>query len=161
MRSPPTLPDPPSRRDPGEVEKALMEYLRVYVMIWQKIDIIWGMFITTYVPLLGFIHLYQGDVGLDFAALFVLAIAGFTFINGQSLMMHYKLVIVMSEEFRALNGAFPKLNEGLRRTAMNGRHRIVYWTHSFAFLGFLYLALARVGDLACAAGQGLVCLLPG
>lgn len=27
-------------------EKELLEYLRVYVMIWQKIDFIWGLFIT-------------------------------------------------------------------------------------------------------------------
>ncbi|BBU57457.1 hypothetical protein KU6B_37220 [Mameliella alba] len=44
-------------------EKELLEYLRVYVMIWQKIDFIWGMFLTSYIPLFGFLHFYQGDLG--------------------------------------------------------------------------------------------------
>jgi hypothetical protein len=84
-------------------EKELLEYLRVYVMIWQKIDFIWGLFITSYIPLFGFLHFYQGDIGMGFAVLFGLAIAGFTYVNGQALRQHYDIACTMSREFRRLN----------------------------------------------------------
>ncbi|SMX43303.1 hypothetical protein [Maliponia aquimaris] len=143
-------------------DKELLEYLRIYVMIWQKIDFIWGMFLTSYIPLFGFLHFYQGEIGVSFAGLFVLAIAVFTWVNAQALRQHYDMAITMSREFRRLNRSFPDLNGVLVRTAHDGRPRLVGFTHGFAFLGFLYMMLGRTGVWVCAAGtpeSGWSCLV--
>ena len=91
-------------------ETELLDYLRVYVMIWQKIDFIWGLFITSYIPLFGFLHFYQKQIGLVFALMFLVAIAGFTFVNGQALRQHYDIAVTMSREFRRRNKLFPDIN---------------------------------------------------
>ncbi|MBY6117238.1 hypothetical protein KUW09_23785 [Mameliella alba] len=133
-------------------EKELLEYLRVYVMIWQKIDFIWGMFITSYIPLFGFLHFYQGEIGMSFAGLFALAIAVFTYVNAQALRQHYDIAITMSREFRRLNRSFPDINGALTRTAHDNRPRLVRFTHGFAFLGFVYMIVGRIGVGFCAPG---------
>ena len=133
-------------------EKELLEYLRVYVMIWQKIDFIWGMFLTSYIPLFGFLHFYQGEMGGSFAGMFVLAIAIFTYVNGQALRQHYDLAITMSREFRRLNRSFPDINGALTRTAHDKRPRLVWLTHGAAFGGMLYMMLGRIGTGFCAPG---------
>lgn len=139
-------------------DKELLEYLRVYVMIWQKIDFIWGMFITSYIPLFGFLHFYPGEMGFAFAVLFALAIAAFTFVNAQALRQHYDIAVTMSREFRRYNKGFPDLNGALLRTAHDGRARMVLFTHWFAFSGFLYLMGERVGHSVCSEASGWVCL---
>lgn len=133
-------------------DKELLEYLRIYVMIWQKIDFIWGMFLTSYIPLFGFLHFYPGEIGVSFGGLFVLAVAVFTWVNAQALRQHYDMAITMSREFRRLNRSFPDLNGALVRTAHDGRPRLVKFTHGFAFLGFLYMMVGRTGAWMCDAG---------
>ena len=143
-------------------EKELLEYLRVYVMVWQKIDFIWGLFLTSYIPLFGFLHFYQGEIGANFGGLFVIAIVAFTLVNAQALRQHYDIAITMSHEFRRLNRSFPDLNGALSRTAHDGRPRLVLFTHSFAFAGFLYMMIERIGEGFCADGatsSGLACLI--
>jgi hypothetical protein len=143
-------------------EKELLEYLRVYVMIWQKIDFIWGLFITSYIPLFGFLHFFQGEIGTSFSVMFVLAIAAFTFVNGQALRQHYDIAVTMSREYRRLNRSFPDLNAALTRTAHDGRARMVLFTHCAAFAGFVYMMIGRVGAGFCAPGTaqtGWGCLI--
>lgn len=147
--------------DRDNQEKELFEYLRVYVMIWQKIDFIWGMFITSYIPLFGFLHFYPGEIGTGFGGLFVIAIAAFTYVNAQALRQHYDIATTMSREFRRLNRGFPDLNAALSRTAHDGRARMVLFTHGFGFAGFLYLMGERVGPADCEAESGWICLLGG
>lgn len=145
-----------SKHEPNE--KEILEYLRIYVMIWQKIDFIWGLFITSYIPLFGFLHFYPGEMGLAFGGLFVVAIAAFTFVNAQALRQHYDIVVTMGREFRRLNRGFPDLNSALIRTAHDGRARLVLFTHGFGFAGFLYLMGERVGHTVCSESSGWVCL---
>lgn len=143
-------------------EKELLEYLRVYVMIWTKIDFIWGLFLTSYIPLFGFLHFYQGDIGTSFAGMFVLAIAAFTYVNAQALRQHYDIAITMSREFRRLNRSFPDINGALTRTAHEKRPRLVMLTHNFAFFGFGYMMIGRIGAGYCAPGEattGWGCLI--
>lgn len=143
-------------------EKELLEYLRVYVMVWQKIDFIWGLFITSYIPLFGFLHFYKGPLELSFSGLFSLAIFVFTYINAQALRQHYDIAVTMSREFRRLNRSFPDLNAALTRTAHDGRSRTVLFTHGFAFAGFVYMMGGRIGAGLCAAGEattGWGCLI--
>ncbi|MBN7784525.1 hypothetical protein JYP51_06310 [Ponticoccus gilvus] len=139
-------------------EKELLEYLRVYMIAWQKIDFIWGMFITSYIPLFGFLHFYAQEMGVVFAGLFIVAIAGFTWVNGSALRQHYDIVTTMSREYRRLNRSFPDLNAALTRTALDGRARMVLFTHGFAFAGFLYLMGEKVGHSLCGAASGWTCL---
>ena len=139
-------------------ETELLDYLRVYVMIWQKIDFIWGLFITSYIPLFGFLHFYQKQIGLVFALMFLVAIAGFTFVNGQALRQHYDIAVTMSREFRRRNKLFPDINGALLRTAHDGRARMVLFTHGASFAGFVYLMGERVGTDLCRASTGWVCL---
>ena len=143
---------------PGD--KEALEYLRITVMIWQKIDFIWGMFITSYIPLFGFLHFYPGEIGSGFAGLFVVAIAGFTLVNAQALRTHYDMVVTMAEEFRRLNRSFPGLDGALARHPQSGKPRLVLFTHGFAFAGFLWLMGERL-EPACTGFSGWVCLLGG
>ncbi|MCJ7872216.1 hypothetical protein Q4577_05785 [Marinovum sp. 2_MG-2023] len=141
-------------------QKELMEYLRVYVMIWQKIDFIWGMFITSYIPLFGFLHFYQGDIGAVFAVMIVVAIAGFTLINATALRDHYEIAVTMSTEFRKHNKDFQDLNGALSRTSHNGKAAMVLMTHGCAFAGFLFLMAVRVAKRHCVEGSdGWICTL--
>lgn len=142
-------------------EKELLEYLRVFVMIWQKIDFIWGMFITSYIPLFGFIHFYQGKIDPSFAVMFVFAILAFTLINGSALRSHYLIANTMSQEFRRLNRSFPDVNRALVRTAHDNKPMMVLVTHGCAFAAFVYMMGARVGLGFCEVdGQaGWRCLL--
>lgn len=96
---------------------------------------------------------------MGFAVLFGLAIAGFTYVNGQALRQHYDIACTMSREFRRLNRSFPDVNGALMRTAHEGRARMVLFAHWFAFLGFVYLMGVRLGSL-CGAPSGWACL-PG
>ena len=131
----------------------LMDYLRIYVLIWQKIDFIWGMFITTYIPLIGFLHFYQGEIGFPFAFIFVVAIGGFTWINWGSLRTHYRIANAMNREYRARNDTYPELNEALRRNNTIGKDRLVFFTHGAAFACFLYLTVTRLAERICIAPQ--------
>lgn len=144
--------------DQAAHEKELLEYLRVYVMVWQKIDFIWGLFITSYIPLFGFLNFYPDQIGFGFAALFGVAILGFTVVNGRALRQHYDIAVTMSREYRRMNRSFPDLNGALTRTAHEGRARLVIWTHSFAFGGFLYLMGERVAAGLCNGSSGWGCL---
>ena len=126
-----------------------VEYLRVYFMVWQKIDFIWGMFITTYIPLIGFLHFYQGEIGFPFAFIFVLAIAGFTWINWGSLRTHYRIANTMNAEFRKIEKEYPALNETLARNNTEGKENLVFFTHTAAFACFLYLTVTRLGEKLC------------
>ena len=139
----------------------LMDYLRIYVLIWQKIDFIWGMFLTTYIPLVGFLHFYRDDISLTFALIAVTGNAGFTLINGNALLSHYRLANSMSREFRSLNRDFPILNDALARAATDRLPKVVFATHSLAFFGFLYLLAQRIMGNSCDAGQGFTCLFQG
>lgn len=130
-----------------------VEYLRVYFMVWQKIDFIWGMFITTYIPLIGFLHFYQGEMEFPFAGIFVIAIAGFTWINWGALRSHYRIANTMNREFRNRNKDFPALNETLMRNNTEGKEKLVLYTHSAAFACFLYLTVTRLGERLCVAPQ--------
>ncbi len=143
----------------SNTDKDVMEYLRVYVMIWQKIDFIWGMFITTYIPLVGFLHFYRDNISLVFALIAILGNAGFTAINGNALLTHYRLANTMSREFRALNRDFPMLNDALSRAATERRPQVVWGTHGLAFFGFLYLLIQRILENTCTAGHGFDCLI--
>ena len=145
--------------DHGPGDKEALEYLRIYVMVWQKIDIIWGMFITSYIPLFGFLHFYPGQIGWSFAALFVVAIGGFTVVNGSALRMHYDFIVTMGEEFRRLNRSFPDLDGALARHPQRGKRRLVLFTHGFAFAGFLWLMGERLGQSLCDGPSGWGCLL--
>ncbi len=135
--------------DTGASQKALLDYLRIYMIVWQKIDFIWGMFITAYIPLFGFLHFYPGQIGSGFAGLFVLAIGVFTWINATSLRAHYDIVVTMGHEFRQMNAVYGDLNGALERTAHDGKRRLVLLTHGFGFAGFLYLMGERVGAELC------------
>ncbi|KUF11220.1 hypothetical protein [Pseudoponticoccus marisrubri] len=139
-------------------EKELLEYLRVFVMVWQKIDFIWGMFVTSYIPLFGFLHFYQGQIDGSFGMLFAVAIAAFTWINGTALVTHYDIAATMSREYRRLNKAFPDLNAALSRRGIERRGRLVYFTHTLAFAGFLYMMGERVGETLCSDRSGWGCL---
>lgn len=140
-------------------DRDLLEYLRVYVMVWQKIDFIWGMFLTTYIPLIGFLHFYRGEFGLAFGAIVLAALGAFTAINGNALRSHYLIANTMSLEFRSMNRSYPQLNIALDRTATEWHPRIVLVTHSAAFLGFVYLTGARFTAQSCAGqAEGWDCL---
>ncbi len=140
-------------------EQELFDYLRIFVMFWQKIDFIWGLFITSYIPLFGFLHFYQGQIGGSFGLLFVIAIGAFTWVNGAALRSHYDLANTMSKEFRRNNRSYPDLNAALLRTANDGKERLVLFTHGFAFAGFLYMMGERVGETMCGTKNGWGCLI--
>lgn len=142
----------------NQSDRDVLEYLRVYVMVWQKIDFIWGMFLTTYLPLLGFINFYQKDISPVFAVLMTLAVGLFTLINGRSLRAHYDIANTMSAEFRRLNRSYPDLNGALGRRANVMKPGIVAVTHVLAFAGFVYLVAGRLLPGVCGTDTGWGCI---
>ncbi|WP_417719684.1 hypothetical protein [Salipiger sp.] len=87
-------------RDPmAEVSgREPMEYLRVFVRIRLKVDFIRGMFVTPCIRVFGLMQFYPGEVGAGFSLLICGAMTAFTWINGTSLRMHYRVARVMLRE---------------------------------------------------------------